>query len=324
VARILVSATGGPLADVEVSFLHNDAAGSPVAATSAAGAVKWSRGYQPYGEFSSQTGTAADTRQFFHCKPLDGESRLQYFGARYYDPLLGRFMAIDPAPWNEANLHSFNRYAFANNNPARFTDPDGNSPVDLLFLAYDLGKFGYAVYRGDGVKDAAIDVGLSLVGVLSPVPGAGQVLKAGRVVNEAKVATKAADNVWNTLRGVESATAHATSLPRSSTPSAHSVLFETTIAKTGKGERTAHKAAANKELNAALAQDKDVAQMMSRAGVTPTAGSGTPTGYQWHHAQGRPGVMQLVPESQHSPGSAFQDVLHRGGKGGYSEWGKGW
>jgi hypothetical protein len=60
------SATGGPLADVEVTFLHNDAAGSPVAATNAAGAVKWGRGYQPYGEFSSQTGAATDTRQFFH------------------------------------------------------------------------------------------------------------------------------------------------------------------------------------------------------------------------------------------------------------------
>lgn len=121
----------GPLTDVEVTFLHNDAAGSPVAATSAAGAVKWSRGYQPYGEFSSQTGAATDTRQFFHGKPLDGESGLQYFGARYYDPLLGRFMAMDPAPWNETNLHSFNRYAFANNNPTRFTDPDGRQAVPL-------------------------------------------------------------------------------------------------------------------------------------------------------------------------------------------------
>lgn len=82
VARILVSAAGGPLADVEVTFLHNDAAGSPAAATNAAGAVKWSRGYQPYGEFSSQTGTASDTRQFFHGKPLNGESGFQYFAAR--------------------------------------------------------------------------------------------------------------------------------------------------------------------------------------------------------------------------------------------------
>jgi RHS repeat-associated protein len=182
VARILVSATGGPLADVEVTFLHNDAAGSPVAATSAAGAVKWSRGYQPYGEFSSQTGTATDTRQFFHGKPLDGESGLQYFGARYYDPLLGRFMAIDPAPWNETNLHSFNRYAFANNNPTRFTDPDGRAPtpIDGLFLLYDAGKLVAAVYTGVGIPAALADLGLSAAGILVPVPGGGQILKGLR------------------------------------------------------------------------------------------------------------------------------------------------
>jgi hypothetical protein len=40
-------------------------------------------------------------------------------------------MAIDPAPWNEANLHSFNRYAFANNNPLRFVDPDGREAEEL-------------------------------------------------------------------------------------------------------------------------------------------------------------------------------------------------
>jgi hypothetical protein len=40
-------------------------------------------------------------------------------------------MAIDPAPWNETNLHSFNRYAFANNNPMRFVDPDGREAEEL-------------------------------------------------------------------------------------------------------------------------------------------------------------------------------------------------
>ncbi len=40
-----------------------------------------------------------------------------------------RFMGVDPAEVDTANIHSFNRYAYANNNPYRFVDPDGRSPL---------------------------------------------------------------------------------------------------------------------------------------------------------------------------------------------------
>ena len=43
--------------------------------------------------------------------------------ARYYDPVIGRFYSNDPIGYRD--VHSFNRYAYANNNPYRFTDPTG-------------------------------------------------------------------------------------------------------------------------------------------------------------------------------------------------------
>ena len=43
--------------------------------------------------------------------------------ARYYDPMIGRFYSNDPVGFN--NVHNFNRYAYANNNPYKYTDPTG-------------------------------------------------------------------------------------------------------------------------------------------------------------------------------------------------------
>jgi uncharacterized protein RhaS with RHS repeats len=55
---------------------------------------------------------------------------LSYFGARNYDPLRGQFISIDPVGFSPNNIHSFNRYAYGNNNPYRYIDPDGRSAED--------------------------------------------------------------------------------------------------------------------------------------------------------------------------------------------------
>lgn len=44
---------------------------------------------------------------------------------RYYDPQIGRFLSNDPVSTNPSTGASFNRYNYANNNPYKFTDPDG-------------------------------------------------------------------------------------------------------------------------------------------------------------------------------------------------------
>jgi RHS repeat-associated protein len=99
------------------------------AATDAAGNIVWKENYRPFGDKVNNQSAAADNRQWFHGKAADADTGLQYFGARYYDPVLGRFMGVDPVGFQEDNIHSFNKYAYGNNNPYRFVDPDGRNPI---------------------------------------------------------------------------------------------------------------------------------------------------------------------------------------------------
>jgi hypothetical protein len=48
-----------------------------------------------------------------------------YYGARYYDAALGRFVQADTIVPNPANPQDLNRYAYVRNNPLRYTDPSG-------------------------------------------------------------------------------------------------------------------------------------------------------------------------------------------------------
>lgn len=57
----------------------------------------------------------------------DYETGLDYFGARYFTSVQGRFLSVDPA-LTSADLstpQSWNRYAFGFNNPMRYVDPTG-------------------------------------------------------------------------------------------------------------------------------------------------------------------------------------------------------
>ena len=52
---------------------------------------------------------------------------LYYYGARYYDPALGRFIQPDSIVPSPANSQALNRYAYVYNNPLRYTDPTGHA-----------------------------------------------------------------------------------------------------------------------------------------------------------------------------------------------------
>ncbi|MEE8414588.1 MAG: RHS repeat-associated core domain-containing protein, partial [Dehalococcoidales bacterium] len=51
---------------------------------------------------------------------------LYYYNARYYDPVIGRFISADPIIPNPSNPQSYNRYSYVLNNPLKYVDPSGN------------------------------------------------------------------------------------------------------------------------------------------------------------------------------------------------------
>ncbi len=50
--------------------------------------------------------------------------------ARYYDPVIGRFLSRDPLPGNPMNPQALNLYAYVLNDPALLSDPYGLFPWD--------------------------------------------------------------------------------------------------------------------------------------------------------------------------------------------------
>ena len=118
---------------IATKYQHTDALGSPVAVTNAAGTVTERNDYEPYGAVIGKP-TYSGIGYTGHV--MDGGTGLTYMQQRYYDPIIGRFMSVDPVSANRMNGVGFNRYLYANANPYHYVDPDGR-----LGELYDKAKY---------------------------------------------------------------------------------------------------------------------------------------------------------------------------------------
>jgi RHS repeat-associated protein len=118
--------------------------------TDSAGTVVYSAVHDPYGGIQ-QTGTnnTYDPQLKFSGKERDEESQLDYFGARYYDHTLYRFLSVDPVISARAALYDpqrWNLYGYCRGNPISFLDPDGKQTIEIWRSRYGTDAT-YGIYR---------------------------------------------------------------------------------------------------------------------------------------------------------------------------------
>ena len=136
-----------------VTFYHYDALGSVIATSDQDGRIVLYEEYQPYGEKIYATeDPASGNEDWYTGKNYSKSLDLTYFGARWYDAKQGRFLSMDPAPVTLDQIHSFNRYHYANNNPYSYIDPDGERAMIAIrgFVSRSIGriKAGFSQYKG--------------------------------------------------------------------------------------------------------------------------------------------------------------------------------
>ncbi|MCX6580463.1 MAG: hypothetical protein NT166_09790 [Candidatus Aminicenantes bacterium] len=118
-------------------YFHTDAIGSTTAVTDADGNVVESVDYDIYGmpTFKSPDGTVLSKSSIgnnilFQGREYDNETNLYYYRARYYDPIMGRFLQTDPIGYQD----SMNLYQAFNMNGVNFVDPMGKLYLRLNLI----------------------------------------------------------------------------------------------------------------------------------------------------------------------------------------------
>jgi RHS repeat-associated protein len=109
--------------DGVISYLLPDTLGSVSLTLYADGSTESVQLYAPYGVVRYSNGSIP-TAYGFTGQRFDSTTGLMYYGARYYDPVSGRFISPDSVVTNASGQDP---YAYVGGNPETATDPTGNN-----------------------------------------------------------------------------------------------------------------------------------------------------------------------------------------------------
>ncbi|MBU0914521.1 MAG: RHS repeat-associated core domain-containing protein [Gammaproteobacteria bacterium] len=126
---------------------------------------------------------------------------------RYYDPVIGRFYSNDPVDMlghmQKGNpTMGFNRYAYANNNPYKYTDPDGRYLFPITSgtgdrSTVDTKPMTSSSSRGSGDVNSTLDTtstaaGIAAVALIPLLPESAPAVATAKVIGIAAGVSSAA------------------------------------------------------------------------------------------------------------------------------------
>ena len=101
--------------------------------TDSAGKILYTTAYYPYGAARTAVSVGEYAPQHTYTdKEKDFDTGLFDYGARYYDPILKRFVSSDPWAGDITDPQSLNKYSYVEGNPVRYMDPSGMTIEDYL------------------------------------------------------------------------------------------------------------------------------------------------------------------------------------------------
>ena len=145
--KLFIYGANGKIATIDKDgnkkYVISDQLGSSSVITNEKGEELARYKYSPFGNLIKSKGETEESYRFTG-KEFDKLTGLYYYGARYYDPTIGRFISEDPVK------EGWNWFAYCKNNPLKYVDPNGlevqiytnkNKPNFYLYT-----NLGFGVY----------------------------------------------------------------------------------------------------------------------------------------------------------------------------------